>query len=185
MSHCIGYACRTHPLAFTDLWLWQWLMEGWPAINALRDWAPECCSFTGPGWERCCQKPRCGPIDPATFPSVGDSCSAKELRDATLPCYVRRTASNSVSVAAGGKVTNDHFWMSHLCKHPLHVTAVKPVLKTKRELPFVFLSENFSLKPLIFLKLHSVAWNWTTVKVTTAYDIVLSTWTRSLEPFVC
>lgn len=48
--------------------------------------------------------------EPSTLPlshPVGDSCSADESGDDTLPCHVGRTASNSISVVVGGKVTDD------------------------------------------------------------------------------
>lgn len=48
--------------------------------------------------------------EPSTLPlshPVGDSCSANEPGDATLPCHVGRTASNSISVVVGEKVTDD------------------------------------------------------------------------------
>ncbi|TNN72775.1 hypothetical protein EYF80_017059 [Liparis tanakae] len=48
--------------------------------------------------------------EPSTLPlshPVGDSCSANESGDATLPCHRGRTASESISVVVGGKVTYD------------------------------------------------------------------------------
>lgn len=128
MSQFIGCTCRTHPLALADLWLWRWLMGGWPSISPSRSWAPDLWPFTGPGWDGCCQEPRGGATDPTTFPSMGDSCSAKEPGDATLPCHAGRTASNFVSEARGDrKPEMIHLWMSHSCKYPLHMMLRWPV----------------------------------------------------------
>lgn len=96
-------------------------MEGWPSINAPRDWAPHPCPFTGPGREGCCQKPRHGAIDPATFPSCGWQlrCQWAWGRHAALP---RRKDSQQLYLCGGRR--ESHWWS--VCECQIHVN--KPPL---------------------------------------------------------
>ena len=91
-------------------------MEGWPSINAPRDWAPHPCPFTGPGREGCCQKPRHGAIDPATFPSCGWQlqCQWAWGRHAALP---RRKDSQQLYLCGGRR--ESHWWSA--CECQIHV----------------------------------------------------------------
>lgn len=93
-------------------------MEGWPSINAPSDWAPYLCPFTRPGREGCCQKPRRGAIDPATFPSCGWQlqCQRALGHHAALPRIQEGQPANSVSVVMGGK---SHKWSA--CECHIHV----------------------------------------------------------------
>lgn len=124
----IGCTSRTHLLALADLWLWQRLMEIWPRISPPRGWAPRLWPFTGPGWEERCQEPRGGATDPTTFPSVGDSCSAKEPggRHSALP---HKKDGQQLCLCGGWEEKSQmiHLWMSHSCKDPLHTTIGWPV----------------------------------------------------------
>ncbi|KAA8588776.1 hypothetical protein FQN60_010121 [Etheostoma spectabile] len=93
--------------ADTQTQLWRWLIEGWPSINALRDRLP--IPALSPGQEGT-DAARTHTAEPSTLPlshPVGDSYSANEPGDATLPFHVGRTARNSISVVAGSKVTDD------------------------------------------------------------------------------
>lgn len=95
-------------------------MEGWPSINALRDWAPHPCPFTRPGREGCCQKSRRWAIDPATFPSCGWQLQCQWA----WGCHAappRRKDSQQLHLCGGGREKSLMIclWMSDPSKQPL------------------------------------------------------------------
>lgn len=95
-------------------------MEGWPSINAPRDWVRSSSPFTGPGEGPAAARSHAAkPSTPPLSHPVGDSCGANEPGEATPPCHVGRTAGDSVSVVSGGKVTDDLFVnVRSPCKQP-------------------------------------------------------------------